>query len=96
MPCAGLASVRTLAERAGLHELLDQRLTMRGPGTANAGVKLTALGMVAGADSSDGMDVLRYGETGRLFGGVRAPLTLGAFLRTFTFGHVRQLDAGSS
>jgi len=52
--------------------------------------------MVAGADSIDDMDVLRYGATGRLFGGVRAPLTLGTFLRTFTFGHVRQFDAGSS
>jgi len=93
--CAGLAPVLTLAERAGLHELLDQRLTMRGPGAANAGVKLTALvaGMVAGADSIDDMDVLRHGATGRLFGGVRAPSTLGTFLRTFTFGHVRQLDA---
>jgi len=93
--CAGLAPVLTLAERAGLHELLDQRLTMRGPGTANAGVKLTALvaGMVAGADSIDDMDVLRHGAMHRLFGGVRAPSTLGTFLRTFTFGHVRQLDA---
>ena len=38
--CASLAPVLVLAERAGLHELLDERLTMRGPGTANAGVKL--------------------------------------------------------
>ncbi len=29
----------------------------------------------------------------RLFSGVRAPSTLGTFLRAFTFGHVRQLDA---
>lgn len=29
----------------------------------------------------------------RLFTGVRAPLTLGTFLRGFRFGHVRQLDA---
>src|SRR5659263_405808 len=29
----------------------------------------------------------------RLFGEVRAPSTLGTFLRAFTFGHVRQLDA---
>jgi Transposase DDE domain group 1 len=28
-----------------------------------------------------------------LFGGVRAPSTLGTFLRAFRFGHVRQLDA---
>jgi len=33
---------------------------------------------------------------GRLFTGIRAPSTLGTFLRTFTFGHVRQLDAVAS
>ena len=49
--------------------------------------------MVAGADSIDDMDLLRHGGMGRLFAGVRAPSTLGTFLRTFTFGHVRQLDA---
>jgi hypothetical protein len=49
--------------------------------------------MVAGADSIDDMDLLRHGGMGRLFAGVRAPSTLGIFLRTFTFGHVRQLDA---
>jgi len=31
-----------------------------------------------------------------LFTGIRAPSTLGTFLRTFTFGHVRQLDAVAS
>jgi hypothetical protein len=58
-------------------------------------VKVPALvaGMVAGADSIDDMDLLRHGGMGRLFTGVRAPSTLGTFLRTFTFGHVRQLDA---
>ncbi len=50
-------------------------------------------GMVAGADSIEDMDLLRHGGLGRLFEGVRAPSTLGTFLRTFTFGHVRQLDA---
>ena len=49
--------------------------------------------MVAGADSIDDMRLLRHGGMGRLFGGVRAPSTLGTFLRTFTFGHVRQLDS---
>ena len=52
--------------------------------------------MVAGADSIDDMDVLRHGGMGRLFTGVRAPSTLGMFLRTFTFGHVRQLGAVAS
>jgi hypothetical protein len=53
-----LAPVLTLAERAGLHELLDQRLTLTGPGTANAPAKVTALigGMVAGRDCIDDMD----------------------------------------
>jgi len=53
-------------------------------------------GMVAGADSINDMDLLRHGGMGRLFSGVRAPSTLGIFLRAFTFGHVRQLDAVAS
>jgi len=63
-----------------------------------APVKVPALlaGMVAGADSVADMDVLRHGGIDRLFGGVRAPSTLGTFLRSFTFGHVRQLDSGAA
>jgi Transposase DDE domain group 1 len=49
--------------------------------------------MVAGADSIDDLDLLRHGGMRRLFTGIRAPSTLGTFLRCFTFGHVRQLDA---
>jgi hypothetical protein len=49
--------------------------------------------MVAGADSIQDMGVLRHGALSRLFTGVRAPSTLGVFLRAFRFGHVRQLDA---
>ena len=49
-------------------------------------------GMLAGADSIDDLDLLRHGGMGRLFGGVRAPSTLGTFLRSFTHGHVQQLD----
>ena len=44
-------------------------------------------------DSITDLDLLRHGGMGRLFTGVRAPSTLGTFLRGFTFGHVRQLDA---
>jgi hypothetical protein len=64
----------------------------------NARLKVPALvaGMVAGGDSIDDMDLLRHGGMGRLFTGVRAPSTLGTFLRTFTLGHVRQLDAVAS
>jgi len=93
--CAGLVPVLTLAERAGLHELLGEHLTLVGPGAANAPLKVTSLvaGMVAGADSIEDMDLPRHGAMSRLFSGVRAPSTLGTFLRSFTFGHVRQLDA---
>jgi hypothetical protein len=90
--CAGLAPVLALAEQAGLSELLAERLTVPSP---NAPVKVSALlaGMVSGADSIDDMDLLRHGAMDRLFTGVRAPSTLGTFLRSFRFGHVRQLDA---
>lgn len=89
--CAGLVPVAALAERVGLPGLLE-RLTVP---AARAGTKLLAvvLGMVAGADSITDLDLLRHGAMRRLFVGVRAPSTLGTFLRSFTFGHVRQLDA---
>ena len=93
--CAGLAAVLALATRCGLSRMLAERLTLVGAGTANAVGKVVALvaGMVAGADSISDMDLLRHGGMTRLFDGVRAPSTLGTFLRRFTFGHVRQLDA---
>ena len=52
--------------------------------------------MVAGADSIDDMALLRHGGMGRVFKKAYAPSTLGSFLRSFTFGHVRQLDAVAS
>ena len=96
--CAGLAPTMALAQRAGLADLVADTLTLKAIGGVNAHLKVPALvaGMVAGADSIDDMDVLRHGGMGRLFTGVRAPSTLGTFLRTFTFGHVRQLDAVAS
>jgi Transposase DDE domain group 1 len=96
--CAGLAPTMALAQRAGLADLVAEHLTLKAIGGVNAHLKVPALvaGMVAGADSIDDMDVLRHGGMGRLFTGVRAPSTLGTFLRTFTFGHVRQLDAVAS
>src|SRR6266700_5872255 len=80
--CAGLVPALGLAARAGLADLADRRLTVAG-----------GAGMVAGADSIADMDVLRHGGMARVFSGVRAPSTLGSFLRSFRFGHVRQLDA---
>src|SRR3954465_12945880 len=93
--CAGLVPVMALTQRCGLDTLLRERLTIAAKGGANAAVKVLALiaGMVCGADSIDDMDLLRHGGMARLFAGVRAPSTLGTFLRAFTFGHVRQLDS---
>jgi len=93
--CAGLVPVIALAQRCGLATLLAERLKIAAKGGANAATKILALvaGMVCGADSIDDMDLLRHGGMRRLFAGVRAPSTLGTFLRLFTFGHVRQLDA---
>ncbi len=93
--CAGLAPVMALAARCGLATLLTDRLRILARGGANATAKILALvaGMIAGADSIDDMDLLRHGGMTRLFTDVRAPSTLGTFLRVFTFGHVRQLDA---
>ena len=52
--------------------------------------------MIAGGDCIDDVDVLRAGETEGVLGHrVMAPSTCGTFLRSFTFGHVRQLDAWS-
>jgi hypothetical protein len=92
---AGLVPVVSLGQRARLAELAGEHLSVPGgPGHA-VGLKVSGLvaGMIAGADSIDDMDLLRHAAMGRLFTGVRAPSTLGTFLRAFTFGHVRQLDA---
>ena len=89
---AGLVPVMRLAEHAGLHTLLGAHLSVPNP---NAAVKAAGViaGMLAGADSIDDLDVVRHGGMPKGFGGVRAPSTYGTFLRAFTFGHVRQLDA---
>lgn len=95
---AGLIPVMALAESAGLADLVDEHVALPGSTGSNPHLKVPALvaGMVAGADSIDDMDLLRHGAIGKVFTGLRAPSTLGAFLRTFTFGHVRQLDAVAS
>jgi Transposase DDE domain group 1 len=95
---AGVMLVGTLAARLGIEALAGRLVRLRGDraGVANAGRKVMALvfAMVLGADSIDDTAVLRAGRTRRLLGGwLPAPSTLGTFLRAFTFGHVRQLDA---
>lgn len=95
---AGLVPAMRLADTAGLSTLAQHRMSIAGDKGANAGAKISSLvaGMVAGADSIDDMDLLRHGGMNRLFTRIYAPSTLGSFLRAFTFGHVRQLDAVAS
>jgi len=92
---AGLVPVLALAEAAGLARLVQRQLSVPTDKGANAGLKVASLvaGMVAGADSIDDMGLLRHGGMSRVFVAGYAPSTLGSFLRAFTFGHVRQLDA---
>jgi hypothetical protein len=95
---AGLVPMLAVADAAGLRTLAQQHLSVPGDKGANAGLKVASLvaGMVAGADSIDDMGLLRHGGMSRLFARAYAPSTLGSFLRAFTFGHVRQLDAVAS
>lgn len=97
----GLVPIMSLAQMAGLPDLAEDRLTVTTTGAdkgANPAPKLATLvaGMAAGADSIDDMNILRHGGMQHLFDRVYAPSTLGSFLRSFAFGHVRQLDAISS
>ncbi|MDZ7918035.1 MAG: IS1380 family transposase [Rhodococcus sp. (in: high G+C Gram-positive bacteria)] len=95
---AGLVPVIALAQRSGLQTLAQAHLSVPADKGANAGRKIGSLvaGMVAGADSIADMAILRHGAMGALFDRPYAPSTLGSFLREFTFGHVRQLDAVAS
>ncbi|WP_250287292.1 IS1380 family transposase [Frankia sp. CiP1_Cm_nod2] len=91
--CAGLVPVMRLGERAGLPELVTEHLRPADPKGVNAPAKVGCLvaDMLAGADSIEDMGLLRHGAVGDLFGGVRAPSTLGSFLRALDWGNVRQL-----
>jgi hypothetical protein len=82
---AGLVLPATLAERLGIEAVVDHR-----PGRK---VLTLVHALVAGGDCIDDADVLRTGATAAVLGHrVMAPSTLGTFLRSFTFGHIRQLD----
>ena len=90
----GLVPVMALAERAGLHDLLAEHVRPGGECGVNAPLKAGCLvaGMAAGADSIEDMGLLRHGAMDVLFGGVRAPSTLGSHLRSYTWGNVLQLE----
>jgi hypothetical protein len=96
---AGLLLPATLARHLGLKGLVERFLDLGDqPGQANRGDKLLTLVMsaLAGGDCIDDADALRAGGTERVLGfRVKAASTLGTFLRSFRWGHVRQLDAVS-
>ncbi|MHB1345812.1 MAG: IS1380 family transposase [Thermoleophilia bacterium] len=96
---AGLLLPATLAEKLRLRDLLDEHVRLGGaPGAGNVGVKGMTLifSALAGGDCIDDAALLRAGSTEAVLGqGVRAPSTLGTFLRSFTWGHALQLDAVS-
>ena len=93
---AGLILPVTLAQHLGLPQLVQQRLDLGNAlGRANTGDKIVTLvaSALAGGDCIDDADVLRTGGTAGALGCVvKAPSTLGTFLRSFRWGHVRQLD----
>ena len=93
---AGLLLPASLALRLGLGELVDEHVDLGdAPGRANTGDKLLTLvaSALSGSDCIDDADALRVGGTDRVLGcAVKAPSTLGTFLRSFRWGHVRQLD----
>jgi hypothetical protein len=83
-----------LAGRAGLAGLVAEHVRPTGECGVNAPLKVACLvaGMAAGADSIDDMGLLRHGAMPALFGGIRAPSTLGSHLRCYTWGNVSQLE----
>src|SRR5215470_18766813 len=91
---AGLVPVMALAQRAGLGGLVEGHVRIGRKCGVNPQVKVPAIiaGMIGGADSIDDLGLLRHGAMPALFGGIRAPSTLGSFLRSFTWGNVLQLE----
>jgi hypothetical protein len=97
---AGLALSSELAARLEVRKLIRQRLHLGSgvPGAAHADLKAMTLisALLAGADCIDDVDLMRSGATASVIDQwVAAPSTIGTFLRAFTWGHARQLDAVS-
>jgi hypothetical protein len=94
---AGLLVPATLMVRLGLEVLVNQMVRLGGRiGGARPGRKVLTLvaAILTGATHIDHVDRLRAGATQKVLPfRVMAPSTLGTFLRAFTFGHIRQLDA---
>ncbi|MCH8188966.1 MAG: hypothetical protein IIB66_09775, partial [Proteobacteria bacterium] len=86
----------TRGQHLGLRGLCDDYIDLGdAAGRANVGDKAMTIihSALAGGDSIDDCDDLRAGSTAKVLGHtVLAPSTLGTFLRSFTWGHARQLD----
>jgi hypothetical protein len=93
----GLVPVMRLAERCDLSGLAREHVRVADKLGANTPLKIGSIvaGMIAGADSIDDLDVLRHGGMSKMFGGIRAPSTLGSFLRCLAWGNVRQIEKES-
>jgi hypothetical protein len=96
---AGLLLPGTLARKLGVSDIVDERVDLSGRvGGANCGIKAMTVisALLAGAEWIDDTDVLRAGGSEIACGHeVRAPSTIGTWLRAFTWGHVRQLEAAA-
>ncbi len=96
---AGLIAPASLAQHLRLREIFDERVDLGdGSGRANVGDKAMTVihSVLAAADSIEGCEVLRAGSTAAVLGHtVLAPSTIGTFLRSFSWGHARQLDAAA-
>lgn len=92
---AGVEPAMRLADAAGLADLTAAQVRLSGPQAAHAPLKVGCLvtGMLMGADSVDDMNLLRDCGLAHVLTEVRAPSTLGSFLRSFDHGTVRQLQA---
>jgi len=96
---AGLMLPNTVAQHLEVQRIIDARVDLSGRiGGANTGIKaMTVLSaLMVGAEWIDDVDVLRAGASQEVCGhALRAPSTIGTWLRAFTWGHARQLDAAN-
>jgi hypothetical protein len=90
---AGLVVPGTLMGRLGIEALIDG-LVRTGSSRPGRKILTVVAAILAGATHIDHVGLLRAGATGRVLPfKPMAASTVGTFLRTFTFGHIRQLDA---
>jgi hypothetical protein len=91
---AGLLPAAALAQKVGLAELVEQRVRLAEHGAHGGTKALSVVGsMLAGGDSIDDVALMQSGAMPQLFDQVRAPSTIGTWLRAFKWSNVRELDA---